>query len=160
MTPSIKLNDGTSEHHFTIRSKFKNFTMSHVWLKVATAPRELIRQARGDAATFSVCVCLKDNTPDVREFPPEVSWKSQLGHVVPEGGDGGGRSTRLQRFSLRRAAQSLSASLPRVPAVNQRAERLRIVFIVSSPRGRVETERVVTLLQPFFLQMLRNTPIK
>lgn len=93
-----------------------------------------------------------------------VSPGSQLEEPVRSCGAGGrgrgGRSTRLQRFSLRRAAQSLSASLPRVPAVNQRAERLRIVFIVSSPRGRVETERVVTLLQPFFLQMLRNTPIK
>lgn len=111
--------------------------------------------------TFSVHAGSKGDTPDVREFPPEVSWNSQLSSRGA-GGDRA-RSTRSQDRQIdidfifngsppRRAAQINTAPLPRAPAVKQ---TMSVSAYFSSlarliqRAGEAETERVVTLLELF-----------
>lgn len=163
ISTNMKPSDGTSEYHSLSDANRRISQASRViksWntfllVKKKKTLMKLLRQARGDAATFSGCVGLKDDTPDVREFPPEVSWKSQLGDVAPEGN---GPAPHACNGSPSRGKFISVVATGACGQIN--GERLRIVFIVSTPHGSVETERVVTLRELFFLQMLRNMPIQ
>lgn len=84
--------------------------------------------------TFSVHAGLKGDTPDVREFPPEVSWNSQLSSRGA-GGDRA-RSTRSQRFASAAGGADKHRAVATGACSQTNDERLRIFLIASAPHPK------------------------